>query len=148
MPVFHLFIVIYRHSLDPVAKAVLHNLDQNRQHYDRVSGEKHALYYQRFDTTILDENPIVANLVTKMYEKLFPQPVGNLLDVGCGTGFYYPLLSRHTESIVGVDVSTSMLDEARQLIAERQLSHCSVNCLLYTSPSPRDATLSRMPSSA
>ena len=24
----------------------------------------------------------------------------------------------------------------------------SVNCLLYTSPSPRDATLSRMPSSA
>ena len=25
---------------------------------------------------------------------------------------------------------------------------CSWNCLLYTSPSPRDATLSRMPSSA
>ena len=24
----------------------------------------------------------------------------------------------------------------------------SINCLLYTSPSPRDATLSRMPSSA
>ena len=26
--------------------------------------------------------------------------------------------------------------------------HDSINCLLYTSPSPRDATLSRMPSSA
>ena len=25
---------------------------------------------------------------------------------------------------------------------------CSKDCLLYTSPSPRDATLSRMPSSA
>ena len=25
---------------------------------------------------------------------------------------------------------------------------CSMTCLLYTSPSPRDATLSRMPSSA
>ena len=30
----------------------------------------------------------------------------------------------------------------------RDLSHLSKNCLLYTSPSPRDATLSRMPSSA
>ena len=29
----------------------------------------------------------------------------------------------------------------------RYLSHCNP-CLLYTSPSPRDATLSRMPSSA
>ena len=29
----------------------------------------------------------------------------------------------------------------------RLLAHCSA-CLLYTSPSPRDATLSRMPSSA
>lgn len=105
---------------------MLHNLDQNRQHYDRVSGEKHALYYQRFDKTILDNNLIVANLVSRMYEKLFPQPAGNLLDLGCGTGFYYPLLSRHAESIVGVDVSTSMLEEARQLIAERQLSHCRV----------------------
>ena len=29
-----------------------------------------------------------------------------------------------------------------------QCPACGVNCLLYTSPSPRDATLSRMPSSA
>ena len=28
------------------------------------------------------------------------------------------------------------------------LAHVDYNCLLYTSPSPRDATLSRMPSSA
>ena len=31
---------------------------------------------------------------------------------------------------------------------EKNLSHEFRNCLLYTSPSPRDATLSRMPSSA
>ena len=29
-----------------------------------------------------------------------------------------------------------------------KLPPCLVGCLLYTSPSPRDATLSRMPSSA
>ena len=35
------------------------------------------------------------------------------------------------------DADTEMLNEAED-----------TNCLLYTSPSPRDATLSRMPSSA
>ena len=32
--------------------------------------------------------------------------------------------------------------------AERNLKRSKISCLLYTSPSPRDATLSRMPSSA
>ena len=32
--------------------------------------------------------------------------------------------------------------------ASRKLDEVLANCLLYTSPSPRDATLSRMPSSA
>ena len=31
---------------------------------------------------------------------------------------------------------------------ENDKSFCTYSCLLYTSPSPRDATLSRMPSSA
>ena len=31
---------------------------------------------------------------------------------------------------------------------ERRMQVRAYNCLLYTSPSPRDATLSRMPSSA
>ena len=39
-----------------------------------------------------------------------------------------------------IDVS-----EPRRLIAQARES---IDCLLYTSPSPRDATLSRMPSSA
>ena len=37
--------------------------------------------------------------------------------------------------------------ELRQCIPARQIRECRV-CLLYTSPSPRDATLARMPSSA
>ena len=41
------------------------------------------------------------------------------------------------ESILGFDISWSRLKFAKEF-----------TCLLYTSPSPRDATLSRMPSSA
>ena len=40
--------------------------------------------------------------------------------------------------------------EARQLVSHKSImvNGQVINCLLYTSPSPRDATLSRMPSSA
>ena len=50
-----------------------------------------------------------------------------VLDVGCGIGG--PL--REIAAFTGADVTG-----------------LNNNCLLYTSPSPRDATLSRMPSSA
>ena len=48
-----------------------------------------------------------------------------------------------------------ILDEATDIAVIKQLGICvqyllneDTTCLLYTSPSPRDATLSRMPSSA
>ena len=41
------------------------------------------------------------------------------------------------------------IDESTNLIfIDLHLVHEVTSCLLYTSPSPRDATLSRMPSSA
>ena len=52
-------------------------------------------------------------------DTLAPQPGEHVLDIGCGCG--------HTSLSLAERVGA---------------------CLLYTSPSPRDATLSRMPSSA
>ena len=51
------------------------------------------------------------------------------------------------------DLDVSALNVAREAIAAQlktlaALELCTNTCLLYTSPSPRDATLSRMPSSA
>ena len=68
-----------------------------------------------------------------------------------------------TENIIDVDVSREMensfLEYAYSVIYSRALPDARdglkpvqrrilYTCLLYTSPSPRDATLSRMPSSA
>ena len=55
------------------------------------------------------------------------------------------------QKITGLADSKVLTEERREELAlqirERSVCWC-VACLLYTSPSPRDATLSRMPSSA
>ena len=48
----------------------------------------------------------------------------------------------------GTEVEGDVLDFARTLVSRVSDNQHKVDCLLYTSPSPRDATLSRMPSSA
>jgi asparagine synthase (glutamine-hydrolysing) len=52
--------------------------------------------------------------------------VGQLLDVGCGTCFYFPILSKHADHITGVDLCVPMLEQAKQLVAEKGLTTCDV----------------------
>ena len=49
-----------------------------------------------------------------------------LVDVGCGTCFYFPILSRHAENLVGVDVCIPMLEQAKELIQVKGLENCRV----------------------
>ena len=51
-----------------------------------------------------------------------------------------------TEAKTLLDNAQHKLDSAQSV--SNQILEDAKNCLLYTSPSPRDATLSRMPSSA
>ena len=57
-----------------------------------------------------------------------------------------------TESSIGfhtaVDVATQALDNLQSTAASHRRSMILEVCLLYTSPSPRDLSSSRMPSSA
>ena len=63
-------------------------------------------------------------------------------------------LIRNGSDVLAVDCSQRAIDELRQLepsIEARVVDSTdeeSISCLLYTSPSPRDGLLSRMPSSA
>lgn len=102
------------------------NLDQIRGHYRDILQSKAPLYYERFDQHLLEKRPRVESLVRRAFATLFPVKVENLLDVGCGTGFYFPLLSEHAQSITGIDVCPPMLEEARALIREKGLANCHV----------------------
>ena len=70
-----------------------------------------------------------------------------------GTAVCRELISNGAD-VLAADYSEKAIDDLRQLepSIEARVVDCtdeeSMNCLLYTSPSPRDRTRSRMPSSA
>lgn len=105
---------------------MFHDLKENEQHYDRVLLSKNSLYYERFADDILESRPIVAGLLEKAFEGLFPEKVGSILDLGCGTAFYFPILSKHAQQVTGIDVCKPMLDQADKMIASRNLTNCKV----------------------
>ena len=104
-----------------------YDLDQIRTYYRRLLDRKSSDYYERFDQYMLDRRPLVRQLMEKAFARLFPDRIGRLLDVGCGTCFYFPLLAQHADQLVGVDVCIPMLDQARELIEVKKLGNCEVH---------------------
>ena len=70
-------------------------------------------------------------------------PLGNI-DIH---PYLLPLLQEYNRNPQQYD-NTRLLHQSVQSSFQRILTTQDDVCLLYTSPSPRDATLSRMPSSA
>ena len=60
----------------------------------------------------------------------------------------FPLLSLHAPTLHDSTLDRVLSDLVVAHLDPETASHWDICCLLYTSPSPRDATLSRMPSSA
>mgnify|MGYP003312156594 CR=1 FL=1 len=60
-----------------------------------------------------------------------------------------PFFEIHQENVLGVKMDV-FKNRPKSLVdfIESSAAHGDKPCLLYTSPSPRDATLARMPSSA
>lgn len=75
--------------------------------------DKWALTYDK------DSNPLI-----KVEEKITSDLMGNVkgqrvLDLGCGTGRYCALLAEQGASVVGIDPSPVMIEEARKKVNER-----------------------------
>ncbi len=68
------------------------------------------------------ENEVEAALLAAIGD----QPIGNLLDIGTGTGRVLELLAPRIEHGVGIDLSHEMLEAARVRLNARALRHCQV----------------------
>ena len=58
------------------------------------------------------------------------------------------LSAKEAEAFAKQIAAEAKKKKRRKSSKKRSYRQCTAGCLLYTSPSPRDATLSRMPSSA
>ncbi len=65
-----------------------------------------------------------SELSSLLLEELGPTPVGELLDIGTGSGLMLQILGRRARHAVGVDISVPALRLARTRIHGAGLSHC------------------------
>jgi len=97
-----------------------------RQHYDDIVRSRRPTrwglscgYHDRYDPALLDRRPALRRAWERLLDRLLPEPTGTLLDVGCGTAYYWPLLATRCERLVGLDLSPVMAAEGRR---HRQMS--------------------------
>jgi len=110
----------------PPEAVLSYDTEQLRKHYGEFLEDKPEDYFERFDPFILDERPRVKELLARTFERVFAGGAGELLDVGCGTCFYYPLLARHAKRVTGIDLSPAMIEVGRDLIEQKGLANCRV----------------------
>ena len=84
-------------------------------------------YSERFDPFLLDQKPFLAQVYEDLFTSLLPDKAQTLLDVGCGTGLYWPILARYGEEISGIDSSKSMIDEANRLVKAKGFDHITAS---------------------
>jgi ubiquinone/menaquinone biosynthesis C-methylase UbiE len=97
---------------------------------------QNAARWDELSTLYVDEAQIERVLV----EMLGDRPIGDLLDIGTGTGRILTLLGPRIGRGVGIDNASAMLAVARAKLAEAGLRNCHVRQAdMYDLPWPRDS---------
>lgn len=87
-----------------------------RAQYDLMASRQEGRYRSRFDPAILERFPETREKFRRFFEAMIgPVRPELVLDLGCGTGLYHPVLAPLVVKLVGVDSSPEMLNRARQL---------------------------------
>lgn len=83
---------------------------------------RNALEWDRIRKLHADDRLVEARLL----ERIGDGPIGDLLDVGTGTGRILELLGPRATSGLGIDITREMLSVARSHIEKAGLDHCQV----------------------
>lgn len=104
-------------------------MDSNAAHYQTVTKKRgktkfaSCAYEDRFDPFLLNKN----DHLRKLYSGLFQNFLGDiqvaaLLDIGCGTGIYFDVLSAHAARIDAIDSSADMIEIAQKYCVDTGLT--------------------------
>ncbi len=83
-------------------------------------------FLKRYHTELFEENKFVRQRISELFQSLFTEKTQTLLDIGCGTGFYFSALSKYTDKLYGIDVSTLFLKDAKKLIERNEIKNACV----------------------
>jgi predicted TPR repeat methyltransferase len=97
-----------------------------------------------FDSKLAKLHYRAPALVTEMLADCEPEASKcfDVLDAGCGTGLCGPLLAPYARRLVGVDLSTGMLTQAKAKKVYDQLYQCELTTYLRDSPGEFDVIVS------
>ncbi len=86
-----------------------------RRHYDDLVRSKRPTrwglscgFSDRFDPALLERRPALRRAMIRLFDRLLPSDVDALLDLGCGTAWYWPMLTLRCGRLVGMELSTEM----------------------------------------
>jgi SAM-dependent methyltransferase len=89
--------------------------DRQRRHYDDLVRHERATRYllscgfrDRFDPALAERRPTLRRAVERLFDQLLPGPAGAVLDLGCGTGWYWPIVAPRCRRLVGLELSAEM----------------------------------------
>jgi SAM-dependent methyltransferase/DNA-binding MarR family transcriptional regulator len=109
-------------------------LRRDRERAVEVVGDRARVAAQQLGAAAADSSPGVADgdaepasreeLTSLLLEELGPVPVGELLDIGTGSGLMLQILAPRARRAVGVDISVPALRLARTRVHGAGLSHC------------------------
>jgi len=128
--------VFYRVPLGGPAAELVNNILQSLE----IADSEFLLDQQRLDEVLaerarlasdyladLSKSPVSdARLSIAVQKLLAAMPIGDLLDIGTGTGRLLRILGKLADQAVGVDISSKMLLVARSNLQAAGLSHCMV----------------------
>ena len=100
--------------------------EKAKSHYRELVRNREKGFSERFDPFLLEKNPGLRLKLKRIMERLFEKRYKRILDIGCGSGYYFTLLSEYCERLEGIDFSPELIGQAKQLIKRNRLKNFNV----------------------
>ena len=131
---------------DPAARhmlAALTGTDIDGRASDDYVQQVFDSFASSFDATLAQLDYRAPQLVAALLDAADEKPEAQLdiLDAGCGTGLCGPRLRLHVRRLVGVDLSSAMLDKARQRDVYDTLDRAELSAYLNETEQPFDVVV-------